>query len=119
MQNHNYQFLNLGDLFNVLQGNDLEPYDYRTVNPAPARPAPKTLEQEIAERRERIAQEQKALEDAEKRLAAEQNKIKYVADQEKIEMLIPRDKVLKMIQSLTEVIKKEPNAEKYHLTIKL
>ena len=34
-------------------------------------------------------------------------------------MLIPREKVIKMIASLSEVIKKEPNADKYRLTIKL
>jgi hypothetical protein len=42
-----------------------------------------------------------------------------VADDDKIELSIPREKVIKMINSLTEAIKKEPNAYKYHLTINL
>lgn len=127
MQNSNYQFLNLGDLLNVLQGNALDPYDNpRTVKPAdirrPAPPSPqpeRNLEQEIAERKARIKAEQDALAAAEQALAKEQKRIKYVADDDKIDMLIPRDKVIKMIASLSEVIKKEPNAEKYRLTIKL
>lgn len=124
MQNSNYQFLNLGDLLNVLQGNDLEyprtvkPADIR--RPAPASPQPeRNLEQEIAERKARIKAEQDALAAAEQALAKEQKRIKYVADDDKIDMLIPREKVIKMIASLSEVIKKEPNAEKYRLTIKL
>lgn len=124
MPNSNYQFLNLGDLLNVLQGNDLE-YP-RTVKPAdirrPAPPSPqpeRNLEQEIAERKARIKAEQDALAAAEQALAKEQKRIKYVADDDKIDMLIPREKVIKMIASLSEVIKKEPNAEKYRLTIKL
>ena len=127
MQNSNYQFLNLGDLLNVLQGNALDPYDNpRTVKPAdirrPAPPSPqpeRNLEQEIAERKARIKAEQDALAAAEQALAKEQKRIKYVADDDKIDMLIPREKVIKMIASLSEVIKKEPNAEKYRLTIKL
>lgn len=124
MQNSNYQFLNLGDLLNVLQGNDLE-YP-RTVKPAdirrPAPPSPqpeRNLEQEIAEHKARIKAEQDALAAAEQALAKEQKRIKYVADDDKIDMLIPREKVIKMIASLSEVIKKEPNADKYRLTIKL
>lgn len=120
MQNSNYQFLNLGDLLNVLQGNDLGQYDQRVVKPATqVRPAEKSLEQEIAERKARIKEEQDALAAAEQALAKEQKRIKYVADDDKIDMLIPREKVIKMIASLSEVIKKEPNAEKYRLTIKL
>lgn len=120
MQNSNYQFLNLGDLLNVLQGNDLGQYDQRVVKPATqVRPAEKSLEQEIAERKARIKAEQDALAAAEQALAKEQKRIKYVADDDKIDMLIPREKVIKMIASLSEVIKKEPNAEKYRLTIKL
>lgn len=127
MQNSNYQFLNLGDLLNVLQGNSLDPYDNpRTVKPAdirrPAPPSPppeRNLEQEIDERKARIKAEQDALAAAEQALAKEQKRIKYVADDDKIDMLIPREKVIKMIASLSEVIKKEPNAEKYRLTIKL
>lgn len=126
MQNTNYQFLNLGELLNVLQGNDLEEYDQRVVNPAqirrPAPPSPqpeRNLEQEIAEHKARIKAEQDALAAAEQALAKEQKRIKYVADDDKIDMLIPREKVIKMIASLSEVIKKEPNADKYRLTIKL
>ena len=122
MQNSNYQFLNLGDLLNVLQGNVLDdPYNNpRTVTPATqVRPTQKTLEQEIAERKARIKAEQDALAAAEQALAKEQKRIKYVADDDKIDMLIPREKVIKMIASLSEVIKKEPNADKYRLTIKL
>lgn len=122
MQNSNYQFLNLGELLNALQGNDLDvPYETpRTVKPATqVRPAQKTLEQEIAERKARIKEEQDALAAAEQALAKEQKRIKYVADDDKIDMLIPREKVIKMIASLSEVIKKEPNADKYRLTIKL
>ncbi len=120
MQNSNYQFLNLGDLLNVLQGNDLGQYDQRVVKPATqVRPAQKSLEQEIAERKARIKAEQDALAAAEQALAKEQKRIKYVADDDKIDMLIPREKVIKMIASLSEVIKKEPNADKYRLTIKL
>lgn len=120
MQNTNYQFLNLGDLLNVLQGNDLEQYDQRVIKPATqVRPAEKSLEQEIAERKARIKAEQDALAAAEQALAKEQKRIKYVADDDKIDMLIPREKVIKMIASLSEVIKKEPNADKYRLTIKL
>lgn len=120
MQNSNYQFLNLGDLLNVLQGNDLEQYDQRVIKPATqVRPAQKSLEQEIAERKARIKAEQDALAAAEQALANEQKRIKYVADDDKIDMLIPREKVIKMIASLSEVIKKEPNADKYRLTIKL
>lgn len=120
MQNSNYQFLNLGDLLNVLQGNDLEQYDQRVIKPATqVRPAEKSLEQEIAERKARIKAEQDALAAAEQALAKEQKRIKYVADDDKIDMLIPREKVIKMIASLSEVIKKEPNADKYRLTIKL
>ena len=120
MQNSNYQFLNLGDLLNVLQGNDLEQYDQRVIKPATqVRPAEKSLEQEIAERKARIKAEQDALAAAEQALAKEQQRIKYVADDDKIDMLIPREKVIKMIASLSEVIKKEPNADKYRLTIKL
>lgn len=120
MQNSNYQFLNLGDLLNVLQGNDLEQYDQRVIKPATqVRPAQKSLEQEIAERKARIKAEQDALAAAEQALAKEQQRIKYVADDDKIDMLIPREKVIKMIASLSEVIKKEPNADKYRLTIKL
>ena len=120
MQNSNYQFLNLGDLLNVLQGNDLEQYDQRVIKPATqVRPAEKSLEQEIAERKARITAEQDALAAAEQALAKEQKRIKYVADDDKIDMLIPREKVIKMIASLSEVIKKEPNADKYRLTIKL
>lgn len=120
MQNTNYQFLNLGDLLNVLQGNDLEQYDQRVIKPATqVRPAQKSLEQEIAERKARIKAEQDALAAAEQALAKEQKRIKYVADDDKIDMLIPREKVIKMIASLSEVIKKEPNADKYRLTIKL
>ena len=124
MQNSNYQFLNLGDLLNVLQGNVLEyphtvkPADIR--RPAPPSPQPeRNLEQEIAERKARIKAEQDALAAAEQALAKEQKRIKYVADDDKIDMLIPREKVIKMIASLSEVIKKEPNADKYRLTIKL
>ena len=124
MQNTNYQFLNLGELLNVLQGNDLE-YP-RTVKPAdirrPAPPSPqpeRNWEQEIAEHKARIKAEQDALAAAEQALAKEQKRIKYVADDDKIDMLIPREKVIKMIASLSEVIKKEPNADKYRLTIKL
>jgi hypothetical protein len=120
MQNSNYQFLNLGELLNVLQGNDLEQYDQRVIKPATqVRPAQKSLEQEIAERKARIKAEQDALAAAEQALAKEQQRIKYVADDDKIDMLIPREKVIKMIASLSEVIKKEPNADKYRLTIKL
>ena len=121
MQNSNYKFLNLGDLFNVLQGNDFDMYDNsRTVMPATqVRPAQKSLEQEIAERKARIKEEQDALAAAEQALAKEQKRIKYMADDDKIDMLIPREKVIKMIASLSEVIKKEPNADKYRLTIKL
>ena len=121
MQNSNYQFLNLGDILNVLQGNDFDRYDNsRTVMPATqVRPAQKTLEQEIAEHKARIKAEQDALEAAEQALANEQKRIKYFADDDKIDMLIPREKVIKMIASLSEVIKKEPNADKYRLTIKL
>ena len=120
MQNSNYQFLKLGDLLNVLQGNDLEQYDQRVSKPATqVRPAQKSLEQEIAERKARIKAEQDALAAAEQALAKEQQRIKYVADDDKIDMLIPREKVIKMIASLSEVIKKEPNADKYRLTIKL
>lgn len=124
MQNSNYQFLNLGDLLNVLQGNDLEyprvvkPADIR--RPAPPSPQPeRNLEQEIADHKARIKAEQDALAAAEQALAKEQKRIKYVADDDKIDMLIPREKVIKMIASLSEVIKKEPNADKYRLTIKL
>lgn len=120
MQNTNYQFLNLGDLLNVLQGNTLEQYDQRVVKPATqVRPAQKSLEQEIADHKARIKAEQDALAAAEQALAKEQKRIKYVADDDKIDMLIPREKVIKMIASLSEVIKKEPNADKYRLTIKL
>ena len=127
MQNSNYQFLNLGDILNLLQGNSVDPYDNpRTVKqadirrPAPPSPQPeRNLEQEIAERKARIKAEQDALAAAEQALAKEQKRIKYVADDDKIDMLIPREKVIKMIASLSEVIKKEPNAEKYRLTIKL
>lgn len=126
MQNTNYQFLNLGDLLNLLQGNDLEQYDQRVVKPAqirrpaPASPQPeRNLEQEIADHKARIKAEQDALAAAEQALAKEQKRIKYVADDDKIDMLIPREKVIKMIASLSEVIKKEPNADKYRLTIKL
>ncbi len=121
MQNSNYQFLNLGDLLNVLQGNGfVDQYDNsRTEKPTIVRPAKKTLEQEIAERKARIKAEQDALAAAEQALAKEQKRIKYVADDDKIDMLIPREKVIKMIASLSEVIKKEPNADKYRLTIKL
>lgn len=121
MQNTNYQFLNLGDLLNVLQGNDFDTYEnYRAVMPATqVCPAQKTLEQEIAERKARIKAEQDALAAAEQALAKEQKRIKYFADDDKIDMLIPREKVIKMIASLSEVIKKEPNADKYRLTIKL
>lgn len=118
MQNSNYQFLNLGDILNVLQGNDFDPYDTsRTATQV--RPAQKSLEQEIAERKARIKEEQDALAAAEQALAKEQKRIKYMADDDKIDMLIPREKVIKMIASLSEVIKKEPNADKYRLTIKL
>lgn len=118
MQNTNYQFLNLGDILNVLQGNDFDPYDTpRTATQV--RPAQKSLEQEIAERKARIKAEQDALAAAEQALAKEQKRIKYMADDDKIDMLIPREKVIKMIASLSEVIKKEPNADKYRLTIKL
>jgi hypothetical protein len=126
MQNTNYQFLNLGDLLNVLQGNELEEYDQRIIKPAqirrPAPPSPqpeRNWEQEIAEHKARIKAEQDALAAAEQALAKEQKRIKYVADDDKIDMLIPREKVIKMIASLSEVIKKEPNADKYRLTIKL
>ena len=126
MQNTNYQFLNLGDLLNVLQGNELEEYDQRVIKPAqirhPAPPSPqpeRNWEQEIAEHKARIKAEQDALAAAEQALAKEQKRIKYVADDDKIDMLIPREKVIKMIASLSEVIKKEPNADKYRLTIKL
>ena len=35
MQNTNYQFLNLGDILNVLQGNDFDTYENsRAVMPA-------------------------------------------------------------------------------------
>ncbi len=118
MQNNNYQFFDLGDIFDVLQGND--PYNNpRTVKTNQTRPSQKTLEQEIADRKARIKAEQDALAAAEQALAKEQQRIKYVADDDKIELSIPREKVIKMINSLTEAIKKEPNAEKYRLTIKL
>ena len=121
MQNTNYKFLNLGDILNVLQGNDFDTYDNsRTVMPATqVRPEQKSLEQEIADRKARIKAEQDALAAAEQALAKEQKRIKYMADDDKIDMLIPREKVIKMIASLSEVIKKEPNADKYRLTIKL
>lgn len=122
MQNSNYQFLNLGDLLNALQGNVDDPYANRPVHkrPAPPSPAPeRNLEAEIAERKARIKAEQDALAAAEQALAKEQKRIKFIADDDKIDMLIPREKVIKMIASLSEVIKKEPNADKYRLTIKL
>lgn len=120
MQNSNYQFLNLGELLNALQGNVDDPYDNpRRGMPAPVPPARKSLEQEIAERKARIKAEQDALAQAEQALAKEQKRIKFIADDDKIDMLIPREKVIKMIASLSEVIKKEPNADKYRLTIKL
>jgi hypothetical protein len=120
MNNNNYQFFDLGDLLNVLQGNDLEQYDQRVIKPATqSRPTQKTLEQEIAERKSRIKAEQDALAAAEQALAKEQQRIKYVADDDKIELTIPREKVINMINSLTEAIKKEPNAYKYNLTINL
>lgn len=118
MNNNNYQFFDLGDIFDVLQGND--PYNNtRTVKSNQSRPTQKTLEQEIADRKARIKAEQDALVAAEQALAKEQQRIKYVADDDKIELTIPREKVIKMINSLTEAIKKEPNAYKYHLTINL
>lgn len=118
MQNNNYQFFDLYDILNVLQGND--PYNIQgTVKTNQTRPTQKTLEQEIAERKARIKEEEVALAAAEQELAKEQKRIKYMADDDKIDMLIPREKVLKMISSLTEAIKKEPNADKYRLTIKL
>ena len=118
MQNNNYQFFDLYDILNVLQGND--PYNNQgTVKTNQTRPTQKTLEQEIAERKARIKAEQDALAAAEQELTKEQQRIKYFADDDKIELFIPREKVLKMISSLTEAIKKEPNSNKYHLTIKL
>lgn len=118
MNNNNYQFFDLGDIFDVLQGN--APFNNpSTVKPNQSRPSQKTLEQEIADRKARIKAEQDALAAAEQALAKEQQRIKYVADDDKIELSIPREKVIKMINSLTEAIKKEPNAYKYHLTINL
>ena len=88
--------------------------------PAPPSPPPaRNLEEEIAARKARIAEEQRALEEAEKAYAEERKKIRYNADDTKIEMLVPRDKMIKMIQGLTEAIKNNPDANTYKVTINL
>lgn len=129
--NNNYGFLDLGQILDILAGradqaNAPIPVVRRpnvNASQGPGAKVPpiqrKSLEQEIADRKARIAEEQRALEEAERQLENEQKRIQYVADDEKIDMLIPREKVSKMITSLSEVIKKEPNADKYHLIIKL
>ena len=129
--NNNYGFFDLGQILNLLAGredqaNEPIPVVRRpnvNVSQGPGAKVPPipraSLEQEIAARKARIAEEQKALEEAEKQLENEQKRIQYVADDEKIDMYVPREKVIKMIKSLTDVIQNSPNAEKYHITIKL
>lgn len=113
------KYYNLSDLLNGLFGSNYmgQRFDRR---PAPPPPAPqRDLASEIAERKARIAAEQKELEEAERLLESQKNKIRYVADDEKIEMLIPREKIVKMISNLTKAINDNPDAKTYKLTINL
>ena len=75
--------------------------------------------EEIKRKREQIAAEQKELEEAEKQYQEQLNKIRYVADDEKIEMLIPREKMIKLIQGLTDAINNNKDAKSYKVTINL
>lgn len=110
------KYYNLSDLLNGLFGSNYMGQRFNSrPDPAPQR----DLASEIAERKARIAAEQKELEEAEKLLESQKNKIKYVADDEKIEMLIPREKIVKMISNLTKAINDNPDAKTYKLTINL
>lgn len=66
-----------------------------------------------------LSEEYDELEEAERLLESQKNKIRYVADDEKIEMLIPREKIVKMISNLTKAINDNPDAKTYKLTINL
>ena len=121
MDNTNYHFFNLNDILNSLTGGS-DSYANRPLHQRPAPPSPppeRNLEEEIAARKARIAEEQRALEEAEKEFEKQKNKIRYVADDEKIEMLVPREKLIKMIQSLTKVVQENKDAKTYRVTINL
>lgn len=77
------------------------------------------LAEDIKQRRERIAREQAALEEAEKQYDEQCKKIRYIGDDKKLQMLVPREKMLQLIKGLTEVLKKEPDAKNYKITINL
>lgn len=113
------RFYNLNELLNGLLGsNYMAPRTDR--RPAPPSPPPESnLEEEIAARKARIAEEQKALEEAEREYEAQKNKIRYSADDSKIEMLVPREKMIKMIKGLTKAIQENPDAKTYKVTINL
>ena len=117
-----FGFYDIGDLLNRYIPKYDSPKEKWQIHqrPEPSAPQPATsLEEEIARRKARMEEDQRAIEAAEKELEKQKNKIRYVADKEKIEMLIPREKIVKMISNLTKAINDNPDAKTYKLTINL
>ena len=123
-------YVSLDDLLNDIFGY-VPDYRKQTPSHAPTSPAPTVdnplhnatdafnLANEIKRKKEQIALEQAALEEAERQYEEQLKKIRYVADDEKIEMLIPREKMVKLIKGLTDAINNNPSAKSYKVTINL
>ena len=130
MNNSNYRIYDLGSLLDMLTGAGAAPSEEQipvirrpNVNVGPGAKVPpiqrNTLADEIAARKARLKAEQDELAEMEKQYEIERTKIKYVGDDEKLQLIIPREKVTKMIQNLSEVIQKAPQANTYKITINL
>lgn len=119
--NRNFVDLNdlLGGLFGYEPSRSFIPHAKPQTEPQHNANTAFSLAEEIKRKREQIAAEQKELEEAEKQYQEQLNKIRYVADDEKIEMLIPREKMIKLIQGLTDAINNNKDAKSYKVTINL
>lgn len=119
--NRNFVDLNdlLGGLFGYEPSRSFIPRAKPQTEPQHNANTAFSLAEEIKRKREQIAKEQAALEEAERQYQEQLNKIRYVADDEKIEMLIPREKMIKLIQGLTDAINNNKDAKSYKVTINL
>ena len=120
----NRNFIDLNDLLGGLFGygqpsRTFVPHAKPQTEPQHNANTAFSLAEQIKRKREQIAAEQKELEEAEKQYQEQLSKIRYVADDEKIEMLIPREKMIKLIQGLTDAINNNKDAKSYKVTINL
>jgi regulator of protease activity HflC (stomatin/prohibitin superfamily) len=119
--NRNFVDLNdlLGGLFGYEPHRSFIPHAKPQTEPQHNANTAFSLAEQIKQKREQIAREQAALEEAEKQYQEQLNKIRYIADDEKIEMLIPREKMIKLIKGLTDAINNNKDAKSYKVTITL